>query len=223
MESTPASPKKGKTWIWILAILAVILLCCLLALVGTVSLAFWKGYIRMPGLNFNTIPGLTSPIAPNHGNGPTTAPPATQGKLTIEPYQPKTNDHFPSLQTLVPNWQDPTGPGANTYSINLKVNQPVLVPIGWCTTTKAILDQNFQHIQYILEVDGQTVSTSNLFQGNSSTISQSCRDFTGIIHAWPAGKHAIKITMRVNSKINDGWSDYPAGDYVEIYNITAIP
>jgi hypothetical protein len=64
------------------------------------------------------------------------------------------------------------------------------------------------------------VDTSKLYQANTSAIDKSCKDFAGIIRAWPAGKHAIKISMRLDAKINDGWSDYPAGDYLEIYNIT---
>jgi hypothetical protein len=138
----------------------------------------------------------------------------------VEPYQPHTGDQYPTLQNLVPNWQDLTGPGTHTYDIIVSTNQPVLLASGWCTATKAVLDQNFQHIQYLVDVDGQALNISKLYQENMSSIGQSCKDFVGIIRAWPAGKHTIKITMRLDAQINDGWSNYPAGDYVEIYNLT---
>jgi hypothetical protein len=102
----------------------------------------------------------------------------------------------------------------------VSASQPVLVFQGWCTSTKAVLDQNFQHIQYLVEVDGQPLDTSKLYQANISSIDKSCKDFVGLIRAWPAGKHTIKISMRLDARINDGWSDFAAGDYTEIYNIT---
>ena len=72
-------------------------------------------------------------------------------------------------------------------------------------------------------LDGQPVDAKSLAQGEQQVSGQTCKDFNGIIRAWPTGKHTIKITMRLDAKINDGWNDYAAGDYVEIYNITVKP
>lgn len=217
MEPAPTSPKKSTTWIWIVIAIAVVLLFCLVLLVGAGAFAVWKGYITLPGINR---PALTSPAfptakAPSQPN-PSTAPTS----ITVEPYQPQQNDRYPGLQDLATNWQNPTGPSSNTYDITVSTNQPVLLASGWCTTTKAILDQNLQHIQYLVEVDGQSLDTSKLYQSSLSSVGQSCKDFVGLIRAWPIGKHTIKITMRLDAKINDGWNDFAAGDYTEIYNIT---
>jgi hypothetical protein len=215
---TPASPKKNTTWIWIVVAIAVFGLCCLVLLVGAGAFAVWKGYITLPGVNLpsQTSPALPTPKTPSHSN-PTIAPTT---RITVEPYQLQQNDRYPGLQELSTNWQDPKDPGINTYDISVSASQPVLVFQGWCTSTKAVLDQNFQHIQYLVEVDGQPVDTSKLYQANISTIDKSCKDFVGIIRAWPTGQHTIKITMRLDAKINDGWNDFAAGDYTEIYNIT---
>jgi hypothetical protein len=217
IEQKPASPKKSTTWIWIVVVIAVVLLFCLVLLVGAGAFAVWKGYITIPGINR---PVVRSPFIPQQTVPPASNPKGNVTKITVEPYQPGRNDQIPTLQNLAANWQNPTGPTSNTYGITVSANQPVLLASGWCTTTKAILDQNLQHIQYLVEVDGQSLDTSKLYQESLSSVGQSCKDFVGIIRAWPAGKHTITITMRLDSKINDGWSDYPAGDYIEIYNIT---
>ena len=220
MESKPASPKKDTLWVWVVVALVVLCLCCLVVVIGAGAYATWKGYITLPVIN---LPGHTSPAIPTPDALPKTLSPGTPDNITVEPYQPQTGDQYPTLQNLVPNWQNPTGPGTHTYDIAVSTHQSVLLASGWCTTTKTILDQNFQHIQYLVQVEGQPLDTSKLYQGNTSTISQSCKDFAGIIRAWPAGKHTLKITMRLDAKINDGWNDYPTGDYTEIYNITAQP
>jgi hypothetical protein len=220
LQPQPASPKKGTTWIWVVVVTVLVLsLCCLILAIGAGAFAVWKGYITIPGTN---LPALKSPVIPTP-NLPKGAPKAAPTRITVEPYQPQAGDRYPVLQELVPNWQDPAAPGSQAYDITVNANQPVLVSSGWCTTTKAVLDQNFQHIKYIFEVNGQSVNTSDLAQGSQSALGKTCKDFTGIIRAWPSGKHTIKITMRLDAKINDGWNDYAAGDYTEIYNIIVKP
>ncbi len=216
-EQKPASPKKDTTWIWIVVAIGVVLLCGAVLLVGAGAFALWRGYVTIPGLNS---PAFTYPAVPTPKVQSQPNPFVSPTKITVEPYQPQSTDNYPTLQNLATNWQNPTGPSSYTYNISVKAAQPVLLSSGWCTSTKTILDQNFQHIQYLVEVDGQSVDTSKLYQETSSSIGQSCKDFVGLIRAWPTGNHTIKITMRLDAKINDGWSDYAAGDYAEIYNLT---
>jgi hypothetical protein len=223
MEPKPVSSPNNRTWIWVVVAVAIVLLLCLAVLVGGAAFAVWKGYIQIPGLNARNIPSLPSPIVPNQNGGSNTVPKGSGGPLTVVPYHPQPNDQYPTLQGLVPNWQNPTGPSTNTYTISLPASQPVVLATGWCTTTQAILDQNFQHIQYLFSVDGQSVNISNLAQGSQLSNGQFCRDYLGLIQSWPAGSHTIQITMRVDAKINDGISDYAAGDYTEIYKITVKP
>ncbi|MGA2489491.1 MAG: hypothetical protein ABSF99_04795 [Anaerolineales bacterium] len=220
MEPKPASPKKNTLWVWVVVALVVLCLCCFVVIIGAGAYAAWKGYIALPAIN---LPGLPSPAIPTPKTLPKAIPTGTPNKIMVEPYQPQTGDDYPTLQNLAPNWQNPTGPGTHTYDIAVNTNQSVLLASGWCTTTQTILNQNFQHIQYLVEVDGQSLNTDSLSQEEQQSLGQTCKDFAGIIRAWPAGKHTLKITMRLDAKINDGWNDYPAGDYVEIYNVTAKP
>jgi hypothetical protein len=223
IESTPASPKKNRTWVWIVVAVAVTSLCCLVILAGAFAFAAWKGYIFFPGHNTRSFPTLTSPLLPNRDGGPQATPNAAPSSLTVEPYLPKITDHYPVLQELVPDWKNPTAPTTNTYNLSLQYTQPVLLTTGWCTTTQAILDQNIQHIQYIFEVDGKSVNISQFFKADQKASDRVCQQYIGLVRAWPTGSHTIKITMRMNGKINDGWNDYATGDYVEVYNITVTP
>ena len=216
MEPKPASPKKGTIWIWVVVALVVVCLFSLVLIIGVGVYATWKGYITLPAMNIpvNKVPSIPTPK---------TLPNVMPSKIVVEPYQPQPGDQYPTLQNLVPTWQNPSGPGTQTFDLPIAANQAVLLASGWCTSTQNLLNQNFQHIQYIIEVDSQAVDTKSLAQEEQQVSGQTCKDFTGIIRAWPAGKHTIKITMRLDAKINDGWNDYAAGNYVEIYNITVQP
>jgi hypothetical protein len=223
IEPTHASPKKNHTWVWIVVAVVATGLCCLLVLGGAFAFATWKGYILLPGHNTRSLPTQTSPFGTDRGTGPQATPFPAPSSLTVEPYQPKITDHYPVLQEMVSNWKNPTGPTTNTYSLSLQYTQPVLLTTGWCTTTQAILDQNIQHIQYLFEVDGKPINISQFFKADQKASDRVCQQYIGLIRAWPTGSHTVKITMRVDAKINDGWNDYAAGDYVEVYNITLKP
>jgi hypothetical protein len=220
LDPKPASPRKNTLWIWVVAALVVLCLCCLVLVIAAGAFAFWKGYIPMPAIN---LPGNKIPAIPTPQTLPKGIPRVAPTKITVEPYQPQPGDNYPALQQLAPGWQDPTAPGSQTYDITVGAYQAVLLTSGWCTTTQTLLDQNYRHIKYLVEVNGQSVSTNSLTQGSQSAIGKTCKDFAGIIRAWPAGKHTLKISMRLDAKINDGWNDYPAGDYAETYNITIKP
>jgi hypothetical protein len=213
MEPKPVSPKKTAVWIWVVLALVVVCLFSLVLIIGVGVFAAWKGYISLPAIN---VPAMKVPGIPT----PQALPNAQPTRIVVEPYQPQPGDQYPTLQNMVPNWQNPTRPGTQTFNLPIPANQAVLLASGWCTSTQNLLNQNFQHIQYIIEVDGQPVDAKSLAQGTQQVSGQTCKDFTGIIRAWPSGKHTLKITMRVDAKINDGFNDYAAGDYVEIYNIT---
>jgi hypothetical protein len=219
----PVPPRKQRNLIWIPIVIASILLVCLLTVVGAGVFAFRNGYLLIPGINTRnarTMPGF---VVPKLNNGQKGTQNNTTGKITVEPFNPQTRNNYPALQNLVPNWINPTAPGTNTYNVSVPANQPVLLAEGWCTTTQPILIENFQHITYLVTIDGQSLDVSSLYQGTSMSNNQICRDYVGIIQSWPSGSHTISITMRLDAKINDGMSDFVAGDYIEVYKITVIP
>lgn len=223
LEPEPASRKKSGIWIWIVVALVVLCLCSLVVLIAVGAFASWKGYIHLPEISIPNVPGSTATPQPPQRITPPSAPTQASTEILIEPYQPQIIDQYPTLQNLVPNWESSSVPGTRTWNVELAADQSTLFFQGWCTTTSTILNENYNHIQYLAEVDGKSVSVESLYRLDSLSEEQACRDYIGLIRVWPAGQHIIMTTMRLNSQINDGWSDYPAGDYVEIYNVTVNP
>lgn len=206
-------PKKSNKTLWIIIVVAaVILLCCILA--AALSGLFY--YLKQNGM----LPASLSADVPTPTV--TKAPAVVSEALTIEPANPSSSS-YPTLEQLVPDWRPTTTPSSRSWSISVSPDEPALVFLGWCTTTAEILDQNYQHITYKLSVDGQPVDVKSLYLLNSQDADQVCRTYVGLIRHWTGTQHTIVTTTTFSQKINDGWDDYPAGDYTDTYNITVSP
>lgn len=202
-------PRKQNNIIWvILAVVLVVLCCCLvLGVVGAVVLVRsggqWTFDFSLPGVR------------------PTPTATIPSGKITIEPFNPATAK-YPTLQQLVLGWEASTEPTTQTWKINVRSKQPVVVLLGWCTDTKETLEQNFEHIRYSITVDGEAVDVYSLYRLEETIDDGVCRSYAGIIREWPGESHTIVTTMEITEAINDGWDDYPAGEYTDVYEVTVI-
>ena len=210
----PVQPKKANKnlWIIIIIVVAVILLCCVLAA------ALGGGYIYLK--QHNTLPSFTPGGVPS----PTAAqvPTVISEPLTIEPANP-TSSSYPALSDLVPSWVAATTPSSQTWSLSVSRNQPVMVFVGWCTTTQDILTFNLKHITYKLVVDGQPVDINGLYKWDSQESDRVCQTYVGLIRTWTGTSHTIVTTMTMDWALNDGFDDYLAGDYTDVYNVTVTP
>jgi len=210
------TPKKSNTTTWIIvAVVAVLLVCCVL-----VVLVVGGGFFYLRTRNVPQVAPFLftpNPVSPNA----TQAVPAN-GPLVVEPFDP-TNSSYPALPDLIPNWQGSTQPGSQNWTATVTANQPVVIMLGWCTSTAQILDQNDQQIKWGLTVDGQAVDVSKLFAFNQQIPNEVCKSYVGLIRQWPGTSHKIVTTMSVAQKINDGFSDYAAGDYTDVYTVNVGP
>ncbi len=210
-EISPSSvEKKTDKTVWIVLAIAFLVLCCCLALlVAGLIFAFSRStQIDLP------LPGIRpSPTAP------AVTPPA--GRILVEPY--RSSRYYPTLQELTPDWEASKAPATHTWQVQFRASQAVMILLGWCTTTREILDQNYEHIRYSLTVDGQAVDVYGLFRRESMISEGVCRSYQGIIRSWPEGTHTITMTMEITEAINDGWSEYPAGEYTDIFEVTVLP
>jgi serine/threonine protein kinase len=143
--------------------------------------------------------------------------------ILVEPYQPQAGDNYPTLRQLTPGWKAAPGPGVQTWNISVNANQPAVISDGWCTTTKEILDQNFQHLTYIVELDGLPLDLKYLNIVDEQSAGSACKKFFGIIRNWPEGNHVVRIIWHLETNLNDGTSDIPAGEIVNVYNVTVLP
>jgi hypothetical protein len=211
--------RKDQTWIWVAAGAVVLCLCC--AVLGVVGAAI----LFLRPVSSVTGPG-PAPVEPTAMPFPNPTPVRIAPPLTVvvDPVDP---DSIPlgvaSLYDLFPNYQGLTEPGQNDWQTSFSYDRSILIFSGWCTSTTNILEQNFEHLTFLLEIDGQDVPVQGLTWADAPGNDGYCRSFYGMVAAWPVGTHAIVMTMRFDADINDGWGDYSAGDYVDLFEITATP
>lgn len=108
------------------------------------------------------------------------------------------------------------------YEIQLSESTPLLWNYSWCTTTQAILEENFSHIRLEFLINGSTVSTGSIVvtEYERSSDGGKCRENTALIVDWPAGTHQLESRITFTQAIDDGWDVYPAGTHIYKYIVT---
>ena len=135
----------------------------------------------------------------------------------IKPYNP--GQSLPA--NVLTNIVNPS-PDTNNqlFTLEFETDQSGIIALGWCTTTQEILDENSRHITYSLTLNGQTVDISELYSWKQIESARTCQSYAGIIRKWPNGRHTIVVTTYLSQAMNDGWFDYPAGEYITRYEIS---
>ena len=113
-------------------------------------------------------------------------------------------------------------PGTVKSTVPLQASEPLIWIYSWCASNSATLDQNFQNIKLKFVLDGKDV-TSQMGTASGQSSGQNCRAVFALLTDWPAGEHNLSITATFTSKINDGTSDYAAGDYIQEYTVYVKP
>lgn len=114
-------------------------------------------------------------------------------------------------------------PGTLTFTVPLLRDESLIWMYAWCTSSAAILDQNFENIELTFRLDGVVVSPAELAEEELESDGQHCRLFYTALSEWPSGEHHLSITARFTEQINDGFADYAAGDYILEYNVFVKP
>jgi len=94
---------------------------------------------------------------------------------------------------------------------------------AWCTSTKEVLNQNFENIEVKFTLDGEDVPLDQLRREDLENGGQWCRLYYTALSKWPAGEHKLAIAATFTAPINDGSADYEAGDYILEYNVFVKP
>lgn len=118
--------------------------------------------------------------------------------------------------------QDLSKPGTWPFTIKITDNKPTYFSYSWCAVDEKTLQQNYQHINATLYINGEKLG-KDVVHNLSYQLQNGmfCGDFGVLLSDWPAGKSELKAIATFDQKINDGISDYAAGDYVFVYNVTA--
>jgi hypothetical protein len=215
-KQQPVSTQKNDPWIWVLVVLVVLCLCCVLIgiTVGGYLLIKQKG-VSLP------IPAVQTFLPPSLLES-TAVPPSAGGPIEVVPYAANMSS-WPALAGLASGYQDTTTPGTRTWPIQVRSTDQTLLVVGWCAADQATLTQNDQHITWSVSIDGKTLPISALTPLDEPGQQGVCHSNIGGIEAWPVGEHTIRTTMHLDLGVNDGWSDYPAGDYVDVFQVTVAP
>ncbi len=118
---------------------------------------------------------------------------------------------------------DYASPGTLTFTVPLQKEETLIWMYAWCTSTKEILNQNFENIEVKFTFDGEDVALDALRQEDLENGGQWCRLYYTALSKWPAGEHKLSITATFTASINDGSADYEAGDYTLEYNVFVKP
>lgn len=114
-------------------------------------------------------------------------------------------------------------PGTFTYTIPLAKSETLIWGYYWCTTTTDILKQNFSQINIKFTLDGKDVPMDQFAVDELPSGGNQCRIVYTALSDWPAGEHHLTTAVTFKSSINDGMSDYPAGDYISEYGVYIAP
>lgn len=247
VEATPVStepvaqapPPAGQNRTVWLASCGLLLVLCLGAIVCAGAGAFvFQAYVGTATARAALVPTLAAateapPTVPTATSvviaGATPTPPALAGGglPTILPAAQGTPDpssRYADLLSLTSDWDGgPTSPALRTYHASADRGLPILVSLGWCTTTQQILDENWAKMKYSLTIDGSPVDLQRQFALRSFTDSVNigpCYTYDGYTLGWSPGEHRLVWTQTIFEDLNDGLSDYAAGDYVMEWVLT---
>jgi len=134
-----------------------------------------------------------------------------------------TNNNYVRLETLAKEQytDDLLKPSTRTFTVTIADEKPTYFSYGWCTTTEDILNQNFEHIKVKLFFNDKQLGTDVIHPLSfTRTDGLVCGDFGVLMTDWTNGTYKLKAVATFDDKINDGISDYAAGDYVFEYNVT---
>ena len=131
-------------------------------------------------------------------------------------------NYLETYAVTIPDTPDVTQPGdVYIYEIQIDQPEPLIWWSGWCTTTQAILKENFTHMQIEFVVNEEPVALEHIFiQDNTREDSTACRDYIAVINQWPQGQHQLEVRITFTEPTDDGWNLYPAGTHTFKYIVT---
>ena len=116
---------------------------------------------------------------------------------------------------------DTLKPGVVRYTVEMPPDTQVDLGPGWCTKTEADRTDNKKHFDPTLTVNGQVIPDSKLEYFEWETDEGAfCFSWDIVASDWPVGEHKVSEAFTFDESVNDGWGEYPAGDYATEYAVT---
>ena len=109
------------------------------------------------------------------------------------------------------------------YSIFLGQPKEVVWHWYWCAKDETILTQNLEHIRVTFNLNYQEIPLDELVQDHYVDGTSVCHVYYVTLFDWPVGSHHLANIVHIDQPINDGWSDYSAGNRSYKYFVSVKP
>jgi hypothetical protein len=131
----------------------------------------------------------------------------------------------PWLQELAEEEYEETSQPGETYTYTISMEEPedLIWAYGWCTTSKELLQQNWEHITVDSTVNGQELALSRFAVLEAGTEGEECRLYYALVTDWPEGTHTLINEVTFDEEIFDGTDTFPAGTHYYEYVVTVAP
>jgi hypothetical protein len=116
--------------------------------------------------------------------------------------------------------QDAMCEGLTEWMVEATTDDWINVGAKWVAVDETMAQDNWQHISFVITVDGEEIADPKSYEHGPMPFSITCGDETmtggamGLeIYLPPlaVGDHVVTWTYIIESDLNDGWDDYPAG------------
>jgi hypothetical protein len=110
--------------------------------------------------------------------------------------------------------------GLTEWTVEATSDDWINIGAKWVAVDEATAQDNWQHISFVITVDGQEIADPKSYEHGPMPFSITCGDETttggamGLeIYVPPlaVGDHVVTWTYIIEADLNDGWDDYPAG------------
>jgi hypothetical protein len=110
--------------------------------------------------------------------------------------------------------------GLTEWTVEATSDDWINIGAKWVAVDEATTQDNWQHISFVITVDGEEIADPKSYEHGPMPFSVTCGDETttgsamGLeIYLPPlaVGDHVVTWTYIIEADLNDGWDDYPAG------------
>jgi len=114
-------------------------------------------------------------------------------------------------------------PHTLTYTVPVSQSAKNIWAYYWCAASADTLTANWDAMTFKFVMNGEEVAADKLATYDWESSGYSCRMLYVPLINWPAGEHHLSITTTFTETINDGASDYAAGDYISEFTVYVKP
>jgi hypothetical protein len=108
------------------------------------------------------------------------------------------------------------------YTVHvINADRPLRWYQGWCAKSDNTLAQNLKNMKFELNINGQAIdldkkAAANYFEDSDGF---SCLSYSIVMYGWPSGSTSLISKLIFLDTINDGESDYDAGEMTQIFAV----